>query len=63
MQDRLIAELELHGIKDIEQANPWLENYYMPRYNQRFGKQAAESGKAFVKVYKRERYEKIAFAY
>jgi hypothetical protein len=63
MQDRLIAELELHGIKDMDQANPWLENYYIPRHNQRFGKQAAESGKAFVKVYKRERYEKIAFAY
>ncbi len=63
MQDRLIAELELHGIKDMDQANPWLEDYYIPRYNQRFGKQAAQSGKAFVKVCKRERYEKIAFAY
>ena len=63
MQDRLIAELELHDITDMDQANQWLEEYYMPRYNQRFGKQAAESGKAFVKVHKRERYEKIAFAY
>ena len=63
MQDRLIAELELDGITDMDQANQWLENYYIPRYNHRFGKQAAEPGKAFVKIYKRERYEKIAFAY
>ncbi len=63
MQDRMIAELELHGITDMNQANRWLEKYYIPRHNQRFGKQAAESGTAFVKVYKRERYEKIAFAY
>jgi hypothetical protein len=63
MQDRLIAELELHGITDMDSANQWLEDYYIPRHNQRFGKQAAESGKAFVKIYKRERYEKIAFAY
>jgi len=63
MQDRLIAELELHGITDMDQANQWLENYYIPRYNRRFGKQATDPGKAFVKVFKRERYNKIAFAY
>ena len=63
LQDRLIAELELHGITDMDSANQWLEDYYIPRYNRRFGKQAAEPGKAFVKIYKRERYEKIAFAY
>ena len=63
MQDRLIAELELHGITDMDQANQWLEKYYIPRHNSRFGKKAAEPGKAFVKISKRERYDKIAFAY
>ena len=63
LQDRLIAELELYGITDMGQANRWLEEHYIPRYNRRFGKQAAESGKAFVKVFKRDRYYKIAFAY
>ena len=63
MQDRLIAELELHGITDMDQANQWLEEYYIPRHNRRFGKKAAEPGNAFVKISKRERYDKIAFAY
>ncbi len=63
MQDRLIAELEFHGIKDMDQANAWLETYYIPRHNKRFGKRATESGAAFVKVSKQDRYEKIAFAY
>jgi transposase len=63
MQDRLIAELELHGITDMDQANQWLEEYYIPRHNHRFGKKAAEPGNAFVKISKRERYDKIAFAY
>jgi transposase len=63
MQDRLIAELELHGITDMGQANQWLEEYYIPRHNQRFGKKAAEPGKAFGKMPKRDRYDKIAYAY
>lgn len=63
MQDRLIAELGLHGITDMETANEWLESYYIPRHNKRFSKRAAKAGKAFVKVYQRERYEKISFAY
>ena len=63
MQDRLIAELGLHGITDMDQANKWLEEYYIPRHNHRFGKKSAEPGNAFVKISKRERYDKIAFAY
>ena len=63
MQDRLIAELGLHGITEMEEANQWLEEYYIPRHNKRFGKQAEKPGSAFVKVYQRERYEKISFAY
>jgi len=63
MQDRLIAELDLHGITDMDQANQWLEEYYISRHNKRFGKKAAEPGKAFKKIIKRDRYDKIAFAY
>jgi transposase len=63
MQDRLIAELEFHGITDLENANKWLEEYYLDYHNKRFSVQAAESGNAYVKVSKRERYAKIAFAY
>jgi len=63
LQDRLIAELGLEGITDIEEANQWLEEYYINRYNKRFGVQAAEPGLAFVKVNKADRYAKVAFAY
>ena len=62
-QDRLIVELDLEGITSIEQANPWLEETYIDRFNNRFSVQAAEPGNAFVKVGKKERYEKVAFAY
>jgi len=63
MQDRLIAELDFHGITELEEANVWLEDYYIDYHNQRFSVQAADSGNAFVKVSKTDRYAKIAFAY
>ncbi len=63
MQDRLIAELELNGITDMDQANKWLEEYYIPRHNQRFGKKAPVPGKSFKRIFKRDRYDKIAYAY
>jgi transposase len=63
MQDRLIAELEFHGITGLEEANQWLEDYYIDYHNKRFSVQAAEPGNAFVKVSKRDRYAKIVFAY
>ena len=62
-QDRLIAELEFHGITTIAEANLWLESYYIDRYNEWFAVQAAEPGSAFVKISAKERFEKIAFAY
>jgi transposase len=63
LQDRLIAELELEGITDMDAANRWLEECFIGRYNERFGIQAEEPGGAFVKVSKAERYDKIVFAY
>lgn len=63
MQDRLIAELAFHGIKTIEEANPWLESYYLPRHNARFSVQADEPGSAFIKISAKQRYETVAFAY
>lgn len=62
-QDRLIAEMELDGITDIEQANPWLEAVYIDRHNKRFAIAADEPGHAFRKISKQKRYETIAFAY
>ena len=63
MQDRLIAELGFHGITKLEEANAWLEDYYIDYHNRRFSVRAADPGDAFVTVSQKERYAKIAFAY
>jgi len=63
LQDRLIAELEFHGITTIEDANRWLEDVFIDRYNERFAKTPEQKGSAFSKVSKRDRYLKIAFGY
>jgi hypothetical protein len=63
MQDRLIAELEFHGITDMQGANRWLEEYYIPYHNKRFSVKPAEGESAFTKINYRERYAKVAFAY
>ena len=43
LQDRLIKEMRLRGIKTIEEANKFLE-YYLPIYNKRFSFKAIEDG-------------------
>ena len=63
LQDRLIAELEYHGITNIEDANRWLKNVFIDRYNNRFAKLPELKGSAFSRVSKRDRYLKLAFAY
>lgn len=63
LQDRLIAELGLHGITDIDHANRWLGEVFIDRYNNRFAKTPEKKGSAFSKVSERDRYLKIAFGY
>jgi hypothetical protein len=48
LQDRLIKELAQHGIGDIETANRWLREVYLPRHNRRFARPAAVAQSAFV---------------
>jgi transposase len=43
LQDRLVKELTRAGISDLESANRYLEETYLPRFNQQFGKAAAKS--------------------
>ena len=50
MQDRLIKELMRAGIRDIETANRWIKQVYMPDHNRRFAKPAELDGSAFVPV-------------
>lgn len=48
LQDRLMSELRLAGVTTIEAGNAYLRDVFMPDYNTRFGKPAAEEGTAFV---------------
>ena len=47
-QDRLVKELALHGITNIDEANRYLAKVYMPSFNAEFKKPAHEEGSAFV---------------
>jgi len=62
-QDRLIAEMDLEGITDIDQANAWLENTFLSRFNLRFAKSPALPGSAFRRISATMRYNLVSFAY
>jgi transposase len=47
-QDRLVKELALHGITDMDEANRYLGQVYLPAFNAEFKKPALEEGAAFV---------------
>jgi transposase len=48
LQDRLIKELAKAGIREIEAANAWIRDVYLPAHNARFAKPAALAETAFV---------------
>ena len=50
MQDRLPKELRLAGILDVEAANLFLRDVYLPAHNARFAVAAAEPGSAFTPI-------------
>jgi len=47
-QDRLTKELALYGITDMEAANRYLEEVYLPAFNEEFSQPPLEEGSAFV---------------
>jgi len=47
-QDRLVKELALAGITDMEEANKYLAKTYLPTYNAEFTQPPPEEGSAFV---------------
>lgn len=63
LQDRMIGEMRLDGIIDIESANRWLEQVFIDRHNARFAKKGAKGGSAFRKISKQEIYHHVCFAY
>lgn len=63
LQDRMIVELRLSDIKNMEKANLWLKKVFIKRYNERFSVPAAKSGSAFRKISKSDIYNMVAFHY
>lgn len=49
LQDRLVKEMRLKGIKSIEEANAFLETY-LPKYNSRFTVEPRESANLYRKA-------------
>lgn len=47
-QDRLVKELALHRITDMDTANRYLADVYRPAFNDEFMQQPSEEGSAFV---------------
>ena len=47
-QDRLVKELALHGITEIDAANRYLAQTYLPAYNAEFMQPSPEEGSAFI---------------
>ena len=53
-QGRLPPELRAQKIKTLEQANRFLRAEYVPQFNQRFSKPAAQRGTAFVPLRRKD---------
>jgi len=47
-QDRLVKELAAAQITDMEKANQYIQEVYMPNFNDEFAKSAPEDGSVFV---------------
>jgi transposase len=50
LQDRMLKELALAGIGDVETANTWIRDVYIPGHNRLFAMPPAVSDSAFVAV-------------
>jgi hypothetical protein len=50
LQDRLVNELRLAGIRTVPAANRYLDEHFLPTYNQTFGRPPADPETAFVAV-------------
>lgn len=59
LQDRLIAELKLRNIQDINEANQFIEQTFIDDYNARFGKDPQVKESAFVAVQAQEQLDEI----
>lgn len=49
-QDRLVKELRLIWIKNVEEANKFLEEYYIPKHNSKFAVKAKDQGNKHIEL-------------
>lgn len=63
LQDRLIAEMHLAGIKDMDTANVWLEKAFVPYYNRRFGVKPKKRENVFRSAKSLDLKKLISFSY
>ena len=63
LQDRLIAELELEGIKEIEAANAYIQERFLDDYNARFASEAEAPVSAWRKVGRLDLDRMLSFRY
>jgi len=59
LQDRLIAEIKLNGITEMDKANKFIEEIFIDDLNKRFGKDPKSAVSAFVSVAKPEQIDEI----
>lgn len=50
LQDRLVAEMELHNIKTIKEANRYLNEVYLKKHRERFAVEAEDRESAFIPI-------------
>ena len=50
LQDRLVNELRVAGVRTVAAANRYLREHFIPGYNARFGRPPADPASAFVPV-------------
>jgi transposase len=50
LQDRLVKELQSHGIRTLERANRYLREVFLPEYNREFARTPADAESGFVPV-------------
>ena len=48
LQDRLVNELRVKGVRTIHSANRYLREQFIPQYNEEFGREPADPESAFV---------------
>ena len=60
LQDRLVKELALAGIRDVETANRWIRQVFLPEHNRLFARAPAVADTAYVKAARETLVETLA---